>query len=100
MSARISGPTRPAKYRIRVGHDAMKNERDQFLSGVFSAMQYLVLSRGEGQLAAELAKENGIRQAWALKESTRTGFRVREMNRFIRQELPGGRNKSLPHRKD
>lgn len=62
-------------------------ERDEFISGVFSCMQHLALTCGEPQLAAELAKEHGIDIEMALKESKRSGFEVRKMNRFIRDEL-------------
>ncbi len=61
--------------------------RDRFLSGVFSAMQYLVVDVDQPQLAKELAEIHGIDRSLALKESRLTGFEVRKMNRFIRQEL-------------
>lgn len=61
---------------------------DDYSRGVFSAMQYLVVFRDEPQLAMEIAKENGIRQAEALKLSKESGFEVRRMNRFIREEVP------------
>jgi hypothetical protein len=61
--------------------------RDEFLSGVFSVMQHLVLIRDEPGLAVEIANMNSIKRDWALRESRLTGFRVREMNRFIREEL-------------
>lgn len=65
----------------------MTKQGEEFLSGVFSAMQHLVLFQGANSLAADIAKEHGIHRAWALKESKLTGFRVREMNKFIRSEL-------------
>lgn len=65
----------------------MKHAKDDFLSGVFSAMQYLVLFRDEPSLAAEVAREHGIKVDWAIKESKRTGFRVRDMNKFIREKI-------------
>jgi hypothetical protein len=61
--------------------------RDEFLSGVFSAMQHLVLVRDDPQMAAEIANSHGIKRDWALRESKLTGFRVREMNRFIMENL-------------
>lgn len=66
----------------------MNEKPDEFLSGVFSAMQYLVLTADEPTLAANIAREHGIEQAWALRQSRLTGFEVRRMNRFIREELP------------
>jgi hypothetical protein len=65
----------------------MKHDTDIFLSGVFSAMQHLVVCRDDPQVAAEIAKSSGIKRDWALRESKRTGFAVREMNRFIRSHL-------------
>lgn len=65
----------------------MRNEEDGFLSGVFSTIQYLVVVRDVPQLAKEIAEDNGINRDLALKESRRTGFRMREMNRWIREEL-------------
>jgi hypothetical protein len=62
---------------------------DDFTRGVFSTMQYLVVVRGELQLAAEIANENAIRQKLALKLSKESGFEVCQMNRFIRAELRG-----------
>jgi len=66
----------------------MTSKVNGFLCGVFFAMQYLALNRGEPTAAKELALENSMTKKWALAESRRTGYRVREMNKFIREELP------------
>jgi hypothetical protein len=59
-----------------------------FERGVFSAMQYLVVTRHEPTLAKEIAREHGIKHDFAMKLSKETGIFVREMNKFIREELP------------
>ena len=58
-----------------------------FNSGVFYAMQYLVLEQDQPTFAAEIARESGMTKEFALKESKKTGYQVREMNKFIRKEL-------------
>ncbi len=65
----------------------MSEPPDEFLSGVFSAIQFMVLDAGNPTYAAQIAKEHGIDRAWALKEVKRTGYEVRKMNKFIREEL-------------
>lgn len=65
----------------------MNDKSDRFLSGVFCAMQHLVLFSDQPSLAAEIARAYGIKQKWALRESRRTGFQVRRMNRFIRESI-------------
>jgi hypothetical protein len=62
-------------------------DADRFLSGVFHAMEYLVITRDEPTLAKELANNCSIKQAWGLAEVKRTGYEVRRMNKFIREEL-------------
>ena len=66
---------------------ASDGSKAEFMQGVFWSMQYLVLTRGENQLARELANESGLHQEEALQLSKLTGFQVRTMNRFIRDEL-------------
>lgn len=61
---------------------------DDFMAGLFAAMQHLVLELDQPSMAADLAREYDLTQAWALAESRRTGYQVRRMNRFIRRELP------------
>ena len=58
-----------------------------FNSGVFYTMQYLVLDIDEPNIAKELGKNAGITKKWALEESKKTGYRVRKMNKFIREEF-------------
>lgn len=60
---------------------------DGFDAGVFFAMQHLVLEHDQPSLAKDIAKAAAIKKEWALKESKRSGYRVRRMNRFIREEL-------------
>lgn len=60
---------------------------NKFIQGVFAAMEYLVLARGEDSLAKELADQNGIDQELALKLSKQSGYDVRKMSLFIRREL-------------
>lgn len=67
----------------------MKNDLDQFTCGVFSVMQELVLVYHEPTLAKEIAKSHGINKAEALKLAKHSGYCVREMNKFIREELAG-----------
>lgn len=77
-----------ANLFVRKHKNCRPGDGDRFLSGVFSAMQHLVLFAGENTLAADIAKESGIKRAWALAESKLTGYEVRRMNAFIREELP------------
>ena len=65
----------------------MTKETNQFLSGVFYAMQYLVLEYDQPSMAAEIYKASGMTKGWTLKESKKTGYQVRKMNKFIREEL-------------
>jgi hypothetical protein len=58
-----------------------------FHSGVFSAMQYLVLISDQPTMAKEIAIEHGITKSWALSESKRARWEVRKMNKFIREYL-------------
>lgn len=69
-------------------HQNCKPNDDRFLSGVFLAMQHLVLLSDHPTFAAEIAKSCGIKREWALAESKRTGYEVRRMNKFIKEELP------------
>jgi hypothetical protein len=64
-----------------------KHESNHFLAGVFCAMQQLVITHDQPTFAKEIAEEVGMTREWALEESKRTGFEVRKMNKFIREEL-------------
>lgn len=69
------------------GHkNTPKIEHDSFLCGVWSCVEYLVVT-GEPTLAKHICKEHGIKQGWALTQVKRTGAFVRQMNKFIREEL-------------
>lgn len=58
-----------------------------FTAGVFSACQTLAIIRGEPTYAKDILKEHGIKRDEALRLSRMSGFSVRKMNRFIREEL-------------
>lgn len=62
-------------------------ESQWFDCGVFSAIQHLVLEHDQPSMAADIAKQHGIEREWALRESRRTGYEVRRMNKWIREEL-------------
>ena len=64
-----------------------KPNDDGFYSGVWSAIQHLVIFHGEDSLAAMLAQEHGITKAWAIAQQKLTAFENARMNDFIRHDM-------------
>lgn len=58
-----------------------------FISGAFYAAQFLVLEEDQPTIAAEILEAAGITREIAFKEQKSTGYRTREMNKFIRENL-------------
>lgn len=62
-------------------------DQEAFNRGVWIAVEYLVLIRDAPLFAAEICHEAGIGDKAAFKLAKSSGYRTREMNKFIREEL-------------
>jgi hypothetical protein len=65
----------------------MPGKPDEFLHGVWVAIEFLVLMADEPTHAREIAESCGIDLKTAYSLSKLTGYRTREMRKFARENL-------------
>jgi hypothetical protein len=58
--------------------------KEQFISGYWSALQNLIIGFGELSIAKHLIKESGFTKEDLIAAQEKSGFKNREMLKFIR----------------
>ena len=63
----------------------MKSENDKsFISGIWYAVQFIILSHGENTIAEDLIKQANLTKQQMIEEQKASGYENRTMMKFIR----------------
>lgn len=59
----------------------------KFIDGIWFSVQYLVLQQDQPTMAIDLVKESGLSRKDCVNAQKRSGYRMKDMMKFIEDEL-------------
>ena len=59
----------------------------KFIDGIWFSVQYLVLQHDQPTMAIDLVKESGLSRKDCVNAQKRSGYRMKDMMKFIDDEL-------------
>lgn len=59
----------------------------KFIDGIWFSVQYLVLQHDQSTMAVDLVKESGLSCKHCVDAQKRSGYRMKDMMKFIEDEL-------------